>query len=121
MIYRDREKPREVPAALLEHWTYFISNPPTWTDDPILEERYERIYGLAALLRAKEFKLVCENRDKNFVYGTNWQGLTWFTPEAGDDETEPPPLTWEQPEFTGWSKGEEAIYKLLLKLAAKLS
>lgn len=119
MIYRNRKEPFDIPNS--ETRDFFRSSPPSiWTASPEWCQKFEDIYGLDARIRAVDHNLVPENIDPAWVGGTNWSGKVFD--EAGNvafkkpvaEELPPPP--WEQPGFTGLSKGEDLILNAVLRL-----
>lgn len=111
-LYRDQDKPYPRHPVFGEMQDFFRTNPPTWVGDPEAEVKYQQIYGASALHRAVNLRLLAENVDKNFVYGTNWQGKVYV--DNPDADLPAPP--WERPDFTGLSRGEEMILRAVYHL-----
>jgi len=106
-IYRDREQPYPIPVDI-EAWGTFTTNPPgVWIENAGLMARFVAIYGGEALIRVRTTKLVPENENKRWVYPTSWTGKIYLD----KPDVELPRPTWEKPDFTGLSKGEEQILR----------
>ena len=68
IIYCNRSKLYPTPGGLEEKHDYFRQNPTArWVGNPVYEAAFSAIYGYEALIEAKQFTLVPENRDENLV------------------------------------------------------
>ena len=114
-IYRDRKEP--YPVIDLEQQAYFQTHDPAeWSADEAACNRYERVYGRLALLRALRLQLVCENIKPEHVYGKGWTANVYV--DKPDVELPRPPFETGTPV----SRIDQAIIDrldLIIKLLRK--